>query len=183
MKKLFIATLAAAAIFASCNDNTDITPIDPASGPQVQINFGTGGQTRAFFDASAAGEEWENAIHSLDIYVYDSSGKYVLQHSLSASEIAAKSARFALPPTVAATSCTFFAMANCTNWINPSNTTEVSKMELVNQGWLTLYNGTFEEVSTGSKRPEGFLMTDRVTATVSPLGSAPTNRSVGKFCP
>lgn len=174
MKKLFIATLAAAAMFASCNDNTGITPIDPASGPQVQINFGTGGQTRAFFDASAAGEEWENAIHSLYIYVFDQSGKQVSKHSLSASEIAAKSARFALPPTVAATSCTFFAIANSRSWFSSNSTIDASHAETFSQGWLNIYNGTFEEVSTGSKHQEGFVMTDKVTATIAPLGSATT---------
>ena len=175
MKNLFIATLAAAAMFASCNDNTDITPIDPASGPQVQINFGTSGQTRAFFEDSSTGEAWENAINAFEIHVFDQSGKYILKHSVSESEIAAKSVRITLPPTAAATSCTFFAIANCANLIYSIHTADVYKMETAGQNnWFSRYNGTFEDVSTGSKYQEGFLMTDKVTATVAPLGSATT---------
>ena len=174
MKKIYvIATMVAATVFASCDNTIDVTPIDPASGPQVEINFGTDGQTRAFFDASATGEEWENVINSLGIYVYDRSGKFIYKHSLSAEELEAKSIRFALPPATAKTSCTFFAIANHSKYVVSTGFPSSSF-----EGWTFSesleQNGTFGEVTSGSKRPEGFVMTDKVTAPVASLGSSTT---------
>lgn len=68
--------------------------------------------TRAFFDDSAVGEEWENKITKLTIHVYSPQGALVMRRRMTAEELNAKSARFALPRSMKGQNCTFFVVAN-----------------------------------------------------------------------
>ncbi len=118
MKKiLFAATALAAALFASCDkDNDTINPALPetSDGARIAITL-TGADeadTRAFFDTSAKAEAWESSLSSLSVFAFDNSGALIIRRDFTSSELASKSATFALPKSAAGTECSFYAVAN-----------------------------------------------------------------------
>ena len=172
MKKLFIATMAAAAIFASCSDN-GINVIEPigADSPQVHLTLGTDAATRAFFDNSATAETWESEVTMLSVYVFDNSGNFILKRSLTSTEITSLSARISLPNSAAGTNCSFYVVANADYG---SVATTAAMDALTESVTLGDYNGTFAQTAQGRKRSAGFVMTGKTTATIAAVGTATT---------
>lgn len=178
MKKiLFAATALAAALFASCDkDNDTINPALPetSDGARIAITL-TGADeadTRAFFDASAKAESWESSLSSLSVFAFDNSGALIIRRDFTSSELASKSATFALPKSAAGTECSFYAVAN---YDASSAKTKAALMALVEKSAAD-YNGTFAEVSAAAKRSGGFVMSGSVTKTV---GAVNTTTNVG----
>ena len=68
--------------------------------------------TRAFFDTSAKAEAWESSLSSLSVFAFDNSGALIIRRDFTSSELASKSATFALPKSAAGTECSFYAVAN-----------------------------------------------------------------------
>ena len=109
MKKiLFAAAAIAAALFASC-DKTDDTldPAMPETSDTARIAITLTGadeaDTRAFFDTSAKAEAWESSLSSLSVFAFDNSGALIIRRDFTSSELASKSATFALPKSAAGT--------------------------------------------------------------------------------
>ena len=152
MKKiLFAATALAAALFASCDkDNDTINPALPetSDGARIAITL-TGADeadTRAFFDASAKAESWESSLSSLSVFAFDNSGALIIRRDFTSSELASKSATFALPKSAAGTECSFYAVAN---YDASSAKTRAALTALVEKSAAD-YNGTFAEMSTAA---------------------------------
>lgn len=178
MKKiLFAAAAIAAALFASC-DKTDDTldPAMPETSDTARIAITLTGadeaDTRAFFDTSAKAEAWESSLSSLSVFAFDNSGALIIRRDFTSSELASKSATFALPKSAAGTECSFYAVAN---YDASSAKTKAALMALVENS-VAAYNGTFDEVSTAAKRSGGFVMSGFATKTV---GAVNTTTSVG----
>lgn len=167
----------AVALLASCDKHIENNLPEPtyADGPQVQLSLGTDiVGTRTFFDNTATAESWENEITTLAVYVFDSSGKFVIKRTLTGSEVTAKSAQFALPNSTAGTSCSFYVVANA----DYGNVATSSAMDALTESvTLDEYNGTFAQTAQARKRSAGFVMTGKTTATVAAAG-APTTVSV-----
>ena len=51
-------------------------------------------------------------MSSLSIFVFDNADNFVIRRDLTSSELAAKSATFSLPKSLASTPCSFYAIAN-----------------------------------------------------------------------
>lgn len=171
MKKIIFAAMAAAVTItslASCTKHTE-TDVDlPATSgagdsPQVQLALGSDAASRAFFDDTATAEAWEREVSSLEIYAYDPSGNLITRHIMSASEIAAKSARFPLPHSAVGTVCSFYVAANTA----VGELGSVTRLDNLVADMPYEYNGTFEEVSKKSKRKGGFTMTGKATARIA----------------
>lgn len=111
-------------------------------------------------------------MSSLSIFVFDNADNFVIRRDLTSSELAAKSATFSLPKSLASTPCSFYAIAN---YDASSAKTRAALTALVENSAAT-YNGTFAEVSTAAKRSGGFVMSGSVTKTV---GAVNTTTSVG----
>jgi 2C-methyl-D-erythritol 2,4-cyclodiphosphate synthase len=178
MKKtiLFVASVAATVLAASCSKNTDtfVPQTGNTDAPQVCLTLGADGAdgaTRAFFDNTATAETWESEIKTLTVYAFDSAGKLIVKRSLSASEVAAKSASFALPNSAAGTNCSFYVVANADYGDVATTSAMDALMESATPGD---YNGTFAEVATGRKRTAGFVMTGITTTKVATQGSSTT---------
>lgn len=170
MKKLIFAAMAAATVFASCSKNTDnAIPGNDPTAPQVQITLGSDDATRAFFDNTADAEAWEKEIRTLCIYVLDQSGHFIVKHTLTGAEIAAKTARLSLPNSAVGTTCSFYAAANVDYG---DMVTHVGVNNMFEETVLDDYNGAFSAVTTGSKRAAGFVMTGKSTATIAAEGSS-----------
>ena len=173
MKKiLFAATALAAALFASCDkDNDTINPALPetSDGARIAITL-TGADeadTRAFFDASAKAESWESSLSSLSVFAFDNSGALIIRRDFTSSELASKSATFALPKSAAGTECSFYAVAN---YDASSAKTRAALTVLVEKSAAD-YNGTFAEVSSAAKRSGGFVMSGMKSQTVGAVNS------------
>ena len=165
MKKiLFAAAAIAAALFASC-DKTDDTldPAMPETSDTARIAITLTGadeaDTRAFFDTSAKAEAWESSLSSLSVFAFDNSGALIIRRDFTSSELASKSATFALPKSAAGTECSFYAVANCDR---SSALVEKSAAD---------YNGTFAEVSSAAKRSGGFVMSGSTSKTIGAVNS------------
>lgn len=173
MKKiLFAATALAAALFASCDkDNDTINPALPetSDGARIAITL-TGADeadTRAFFDASAKAESWESSLSSLSVFAFDNSGALIIRRDFTSSELASKSATFALPKSAAGTECSFYAVAN---YDASSAKTRAALTVLVEKSAAD-YNGTFAEVSSAAKRSGGFVMSGSTSKTIGAVNS------------
>ena len=173
MKKiLFAAAAIAAALFASCDkDNDTINPALPetSDGARIAITL-TGADeadTRAFFDTSAKAEAWESALSSLSVFAFDNSGALIIRRDFTSSELASKSATFALPKSAAGTECSFYAVAN---YDASSAKTRAALTVLVEKSAAD-YNGTFAEVSSAAKRSGGFVMSGMKSQTVGAVNS------------
>ena len=173
MKKiLFAAAAIAAALFASC-DKTDDTldPAMPETSDTARIAITLTGadeaDTRAFFDTSAKAEAWESALSSLSVFAFDNGGGLIIRRDFTPAELGAKSATFALPKSVAGTSCSFYAVAN---YDATSAKTQSALTSLLEKS-AGDYNGTFSEVTTAAKRSGGFVMSGQTTQAVGAVNS------------
>lgn len=169
MKKLFIATMAAAAVFASCSDN-GINVIEPigADSPQVHLTLGTDAATRVFFDNSATAETWESEVTMLSVYIFNNAGNFILKRTLTPAEIANLSARILLPNSTTGTECSFYVVAN-DDYGSVATTAEMDVLR--ERATLDEYNGTFAQTAQGRKRSAGFVMTGKTTATIAAAGT------------
>ena len=107
-------------------------------------------------------------MSSLSIFVFDNADNFVIRRDLTSSELAAKSATFSLPKSLASTPCSFYAIAN---YDASSAKTRAALTALVEKSAAD-YNGTFAEVSTAAKRSGGFLMSGSVTKAIAAEGQA-----------
>ena len=166
--------MAMTAMLASCSKNAETTVPTPDDGstPQVQITLKADDQqTRAFFDNTAAAEAWEKEVTALTIYVYDQSGNILVRRSMSASEVAAKSALFSLPNSAAGKNCTFYVVANANYGEVISTAAMDNQIESLT---LDEYNGTFAQTAEGRKRSAGFVMTGKTTTAIASAGNTTT---------
>ena len=106
-------------------------------------------------------------MSSLSIFVFDNADNFVIRRDLTSSELAAKSATFSLPKSLASTPCSFYAVAN---YDASSAKTKAALMALVEKSAAD-YNGTFAEVSAAAKRSGGFVMSGSATKTVGAVNS------------
>ena len=106
-------------------------------------------------------------MSSLSIFVFDNADNFVIRRDLTSSELAARSATFSLPKSLASTPCSFYAVAN---YDASSAKTRAALTALVENS-VAAYNGTFAEVSTAAKRSGGFVMSGSVTKTVGAVNS------------
>lgn len=173
MKKiLFAAAAMAAALFASCDkadETTDPAIPEAANGARIAITL-TGADdagTRAFFDTTAKAEAWESALSSLSVFAFDNGGGLIIRRDFTPAELGAKSATFALPKSVAGTSCSFYAVAN---YDATSAKTQSALTSLLEKS-AGDYNGTFSEVTTAAKRSGGFVMSGQTTQAVGAVNS------------
>ena len=167
MKKiLFAAAAMAAALFASCDKESEtLNPTTPGAveGAQVTLTLaGADEQTRAFFDNTAKAEAWESSLSSLSVFAFDKAGTLILRRDFTSAELTAKSATFALPKSTAGTECSFYAVAN----YDASSAKTKSALTSMLEKSAGDYNGTFAEVSTKAKRSGGFVMSGSTTKTV-----------------
>ena len=171
MKKiLFAAAAMAAALFASCDkEYNNVTPLQPDTpdGARVTITLTDDAGTRAFFDTTAKAEAWESALSSLSVFAFDNGGSLIIRRDFTPSELASKSATFALPKSVAGTSCSFYAVAN---YDATSAKTKSALTSLLEKS-AGDYNGTFSEVTTAAKRSGGFVMSGQTTQAVGAVNS------------
>ena len=175
--RIFAMAALAAALFASCNKETEMmnpTPEARPDGASVTITLSSGDdvQTRAFFDATATAEAWEKSLSSLSVFTFNTSGDLILRRDFTVSELASKSATFSLPKSAAGTECSFYAVAN---YDASSAKTRSALTALVEQS-ARAYNGTFADVSPKALRSGGFVMSGSTTKTV---GAVNTSTQVG----
>ena len=172
MKKLILAATAiVAALFASCDKETEmLNPTTPGAvdGAQVTLTLsGADEQTRAFFDTTAKAEAWESSLSSLSVFAFDKAGTLILRRDFTSSELTAKSATFALPKSTAGTECSFYAVANYDASAAKTKAALTSMLEKSAGD----YNGTFAEVSSKAKRSGGFVMSGSATKTVGAVNT------------
>ena len=172
MKKLFLAAGAALALLASCNKETEMMNPAPEARPDgasvtITLSSGDDAQTRAFFDATATAEAWEKSLSSLSVFAFDNSGALIIRRDFTSSELASKSATFALPKSAAGTECSFYAVAN---YDASSAKTRAALTALVEKSAAD-YNGTFAEVSSAAKRSGGFVMSGSTSKTIGAVNS------------
>lgn len=166
MKNLFFAAITALTLFASCSKHNDEIA-EPADGSIANISFvEETSQTRAFFSTTAAAETWEKILSYATVYVFNSSGSLVVQRTFTYSEILAKELSFVLPGVISGSSCDFYVVAN----LAPSVTSKSSLLAVLETS-AAMYNGTFANVSTASKRIEGFVMSGYTTKAVAVAGA------------
>ena len=106
-------------------------------------------------------------MSSLSIFVFDNADNFIIRRELTSSELAAKSATFSLPKSLASTPCSFYAVAN---YDASSAKTRAALTSLVEKSTAD-YNGTFAEVSTAAKRSGGFVMSGMKSQTVGAVNS------------
>ena len=106
-------------------------------------------------------------MSSLSIFVFDNADNFVIRRDLTSSELAAKSATFSLPKSLASTPCSFYVIAN---YDASSAKTRAALMALVEKSAAD-YNGTFAEVSSAAKRSGGFVMSGMKSQTVGAVNS------------
>ncbi|MEG2064631.1 MAG: DUF4906 domain-containing protein [Alistipes sp.] len=166
---LFAAAILTAALFASCDKNTEtLAPVTPDAGTQVTITLsGAEGGTRAFFDTTAKAETWESTLSSLAVFAFDSGDNLIIRRDFTAAELVAKSATFSLPKSSAGTSCSFYAVAN---YDVGAVRTKAALLALVESAAVE-YNGTFAEVSAVAKRTSGFVMSGSKTQSIGAVNS------------
>ena len=166
---LFAAATTVAMTFASCDKNSE--PLFPVSGgmngSHVRITLTEDSGTRASSTDTVAAEAWEKSLSSLSIFTFDNTGSLIVRRDFSSEELAAKSATFSLPKSVAGTSCSFYAVAN---FDASAAKTEADLTALVESAAAS-YNGTFAEVSTKALRPGGFVMSGMKTQNVGAVNS------------
>ena len=169
-----MATAVAVALFASCSKETEcIATCDNPEydGARVTLTLAaTDTVSRTVFDETANAENWEKSLSSLSAFVYDASGMLIIRREFSAEELSAKSATFSLPKSSSGKTCTFYAIAN----LDVSDyLTESAFVAAIEKSPLS-YNGTFEEVSSGSKRNGGFVMSGKTSTAVGTINSTTT---------
>lgn len=164
---LFAAVATAAALFTACNKESEPIVPTPMDGTRICITLAEAVDTRAFFDATATAETWEKSLSSLAVFAFDNAGSLIVRRDFTASELAAKSATFSLPKSVAGTLCSFYAVAN----FDASATKTEADLTALVESAAASYNGTFAEVSMKALRPGGFVMSGMKTQTVGAVNS------------
>ena len=106
-------------------------------------------------------------MSSLSIFVFDNADNFVIRRDLTSSELAAKSATFSLPKSLASTPCSFYVIAN---YDASSAKTRAALTVLVEKSAAD-YNGTFAEVSSAAKRSGGFVMSGSTSKTIGAVNS------------
>lgn len=181
MKQLFFAAMAAMAMLCSCSKQNDEI-IELSKGGVVNISFTDDNPTtRAFFGTTAAAETWEKTLSSITVYAFNSSGNLLVRRQFTSTELANKSASFALPGATVADNCEFYAVANTTI----ASVTTKSALLTTLESAASEYNGTFAEVSGATKRAAGFVMSGSATQAIAAKGSTTSvaitlKRSVAK---
>ena len=106
-------------------------------------------------------------MSSLSIFVFEYADNFVIRRELPSSELAAKSATFSLPKSLASTPCSFYAIAN----YDASSAKTRAALTSLSEKPAADYNGTFAEVSTAAKRSGGFVMSGMKSQTVGAVNS------------
>ena len=106
-------------------------------------------------------------MSSLSIFVFDNADNFIIRRELTSSELAAKSATFSLPKSLASTPCSFYAVAN----YDATSAKTQSALTSLLENSAGDYNGTFSEVTTAAKRSGGFVMSGQTTQTVGAVNS------------
>lgn len=168
MKRLFFAAAAMVAMLASCSKNESTTPATNNDSPQVTITLSDPTSTRAFFDNTASAETWESEIKSLTVYVFNSTGNFLLHRTFTAPELAAKKAAFALPNSTRLSSCTFYAVANH----DPVMAATRDEMEaILDATLLTEYNSDDAANLSACMRAGGFVMSGKTIESIRETGT------------
>lgn len=165
--QLLVAVATAAALFTSCNKESEPIVPTPTDGTRICITLAEAAETRAFFDATATAETWERTLSSLAVFAFDNAGSLIVRRDFTASELAAKTATFSLPKSAAGTSCSFYAVANC----DASAAKTKAALTALVESAAASYNGTFAEVSTKALRPGGFVMSGMKMQTIGAVNS------------
>lgn len=154
--------LLTAAIAISCDKKTAESSAEPHDGRHdIALYFGTGKSsgTRAF--GTGATEAWEKAVHTATAFAFDADGVIRFRRSLSAAEIAAaptKPVSLIIPDVREGEEYDFVIVANRTV---PIDVLSMDRLLAELDEDAAAYNGTFDEVTAKSVRPEGFVMSGR----------------------
>lgn len=173
MRKLFICAIAMIAC-ASCSkneENNNQNNVNNGSSA-VNISFVEESQTRAFFGSESA-EAWEKSLNKITILAFNPSGNLLVQRQFTSAEVTSKTASFILPNTTVGDKCEFYAVAN----IPLSTINTKTQLLAVLENSATTYNGTFAEVTTKTKRTDGFVMSGNIIQTIA-AGGSPTNIAI-----
>ncbi len=157
--------VAMAAICTSCSKDDDVTQVEPPTTPansEVTIKFSTDDiTTRAFFDNRTESEAWEKSISKATLILerYEDPTQYPIERIhrvLTADQIAAGSTTVGLVGTNADD---LIVVAVGANLDIPEGTAAMAiESSIINTMDIADYNGSFEQVSTGSMRSEGFVL-------------------------
>lgn len=172
MKKILFAALAAI-VLASCAKTETGTDETSADGTVVNLIF-TPAQTRAFFDNTATAEPWEKEVHSITVYVFNQFGTQVMRKHFDTVDVNALQSSFKVPKETKGTTCTFYVVANGDGRHGLTNTNYYHQYK----DELPLrYNGTFEKISAGGAREDGFIMSGAEAVQI-PADGSPVEVSV-----
>ncbi|MFI3290178.1 MAG: hypothetical protein R3Y66_08620 [Rikenellaceae bacterium] len=167
MKRYIVMmAVAMAAICTSCSKDDEVTQVAPpttSTNSEVTIKFSTDEitTTRAFFDESAESEAWEKSISKATLLIerYDDTAQTLIERIyrvLTSDQIAAGSITVGL---TGANTGDLIVVAVGANFDIPEGTAALAvERTIINTMDMTEYNGPFEQVSTGSIRPDGFVL-------------------------
>lgn len=169
---VFSILVCAVAALSSCAklDQDSTQPVPPSESVPVSISFVADPmqpQSKAFFDPAAT-ETWEKSLSSLSVFVFDNTGKLLIQRDFTGAELSAKTATFSVPGATAGQSCDFYAVANTTAANGAATKTALTALLETS---AAAYNGTFAEVSAAAKRAGGFVMSGNLTKAIAAAGS------------
>ena len=167
MKKIIFAIMTIAHLVSCGNDFETVTPNTEAEGNNITITLEGDETTRLSSRAAGTAETWEKSLTSLSIFTFSSSDALVLRRDFTASELAAKTASFALPKSTAGTSCSFYAVAN----FSANSITSKSALLALLERSASEYNGTIAEVGSKCNRGQGFVMSGQTTQAVGAVNS------------
>ncbi len=165
MKKIIrscAAMLLIAMAVTACHKETTEHHSEQADGQQsITLCFknSKSSTTRTF--GTGATETWEKAVNMATLFVFDTDGVLKYHRDLSASEIAeatTKPISIIVPNVYEGKEYDFIIVANRTV---PKSVTSMDRLLSELDEDAAAYNGSFEKVSTGSIRPEGFAMSGR----------------------
>lgn len=158
--------VAMAAICTSCSKDDEVTQVAPpttSTNSEVTIKFSTDviTTTRAFFDESAESETWEKSISKATLLIerYDDTAQTLIERIyrvLTSEQITAGSLTVGLS---GANTGDLIVVAVGANFDIPEGTAALAvESSIINKMDIAEYNGVFEQVSTGSIRPDGFVL-------------------------
>ncbi|MCM1302080.1 MAG: FimB/Mfa2 family fimbrial subunit [Alistipes senegalensis] len=175
---LYLCTaLVCAAAMPSCNEakpSADVAPESERPGIRLFFeNAAAGAKSRAF--GTGTTEAWEKAVNTATVLVFDASGEIKFRRDLSAEEIAeapTTPVSLVVPDVQEGEACEIAVVANRTV---PANVVSMNLLLSEMDEAVADYNGTFDETTAKSLRPEGFVMTGRTQCVV---GKGTTNVGV-----
>ncbi len=183
--------VAMAAICTSCSKDEVVEQTAPpttSTNTEVTIKLSNDVKTRAFFDDNASAEPWEKSISKATLVVErygDPSEPPVekIHRVLTADQIAKGNATVGLVNVNVGDFIVVGVGANCDI---PQGTGATSIWsDVISNIDVAEYNGSFEQVSTRSMRPEGFTLVGAAIIEVEenkPLvADVPLERSVAKI--